>query len=129
VATIGLVAAVFAPLMALVSIYLLAGLFHLALVVLRGAPRGFETTVTVVGYAYGLYLINALPMCGGLIAMVWFAVAVISGLAAAQRTTTWKATLAASSPALLLCLCACAAAAAIPGWMHTLQGGGGPTSL
>jgi glycerol-3-phosphate acyltransferase PlsY len=47
--------------------------------VVSGAPRGFDSTLTVVGYAAGIGILQAVPMCGGLIALVWFAVAVIIG--------------------------------------------------
>jgi hypothetical protein len=99
------------PIFGLFAIYLTAALFHVLLLVVRGAPRGFTATLTVVGYAYGIFLLEALPVCGGLVAIVWFAVAVIQGLAEAQRTGTGKATFAVLMPVLLLCLCACAAGA------------------
>jgi hypothetical protein len=116
------------PLLALVAIYVAAAVFHLVLLLLRGAPRGFDATLTVVGYAYGIYLLGALPMCGGLVAVVWFAVAAIAGLTEAHRGRTWKSALAVSSPLLLLCLCGCLAAVTLPNLMK-LPGRSGTTSL
>jgi hypothetical protein len=121
--------ALVAPVVALVSIYVVAAIFHLVLLVLRGAPRGFDATLTVVGYGYGIYLLAALPMCGGLVAAVWFGVAAIIGLAEAQRAPTWKGTLAVFSPFLLACLCACAAAVGFYDFFSRLQAKSGPVSL
>lgn len=120
---------VVSPLIAFVAIYVAAAIFHLVLLLVKGAPRGFGTTLTVVAYAYGIYVLTALPMCGGLVAMVWFTVAAVIGLAEAHRGATWKAALAVFSPLLLLCLCGCLAAFAFNG-LSALQGkSGGPVSL
>jgi hypothetical protein len=117
------------PLVGLVAIYLGAGILHLALLLLRGAPRGFDATLTTVGYAYGLNLIQGLPVCGGLIALVWLLVAVIVGLAEAQRSPTWKSALAVAAPAVLSCLCVCAGGAALYGIFAGVKGAAGGTSL
>lgn len=120
---------VLAPVFALIGIYLLAALFHLVLLVVKGAPRGFGGTLTVVAYAYALYVLTALPMCGGLVAVVWFTVATIVGLAELHRAPTWKAAVAVFSPLLLLCLCACAAglvASPLMQSLHPSKGGSVP---
>ena len=97
------------PIMAVVGLYLTAGLFHLLLLVVRGAGRGFPATLTVVGYASGIMLLRALPVCGGLVALVWFIVAAVHGLSEAQRCGSGKAAFAVLGPLALLCLCACLA--------------------
>jgi hypothetical protein len=117
------------PVFGLVAIYLVSGLLHLVLLALRGAPRGFDATVTVVGYAFGLYLIQGLPFCGGVIGLVWFAVAMVLGLAEAQRAPTWKSALAVAAPVLLGCLCACAAGAALASMLAAMKETAGGTSL
>jgi hypothetical protein len=121
--------AVAAPLVALILIYLVSAIFHLVLLVLRGSTRGFDATLSVVGYSYGIYLLMALPMCGSLVAAVWFAVAAVIGLSEAQRSPLWKAALAVFSPLLLLCLCACLGAAGLVSFFSRLQGKSGPVSL
>jgi predicted nucleic acid-binding Zn-ribbon protein len=98
------------PLLALLGIYFSAGVFHLLLLVVRGAPRGFDATLTVVAYASGIFLLRALPVCGGLIALVWFIVMVVHGIAEAQRCGTGKAAFAVLGPLVLLCVLACLAA-------------------
>jgi hypothetical protein len=96
-----------APLISLISIYLVAGVIHLLLMLFKGAGRGFDATLTVVAYASGLYLVMAIPQCGGLIALVWYLVVLIIGLGEAQRCGTGKAALATFAPLILLCLCCC----------------------
>jgi hypothetical protein len=96
-----------APLLSLLSIYLIAGVVHLVLMLFKGTKRGFDATLTVVAYASGLYLVMAVPQCGGLIAMVWFLAVLIIGLGEAQRCGPGKSALAVFSPAILLCLCCC----------------------
>jgi hypothetical protein len=116
------------PLLGLVSIYVLSGVAHVLLLAVRGAPRGFTTTLTAVAYAYGLFLLEALPMCGGLVAVFWFLVVAITGLGEAQRCGSGKAAFAVLSPAVIACLlmCACTGmavfAAKIPGAVNL----GGP---
>lgn len=101
------------PLIGIMAVYVMAAVIHVALLLVRGAPRGFDATTTVVGYSFGVYLISALPVCGGILAPLWFAVIAITGLAEAQRSGTGKATFAVMLPLLLGCLCACALTAAV----------------
>lgn len=99
------------PLIALVGLYATAAVFHVLLLVVRGAPRRFDATLTVVGYASGIFLIRAVPACGGLIAGIWFMVAAIHGLAEAQRCGSAKSAFAVLMPLVLACAFACAAGA------------------
>lgn len=96
-----------APIMALVWMFIGAGIIHLLLLLFRGANRGFDATLTVVAYSYGIQVLLALPGCGGLVAMVWQAVILIIGLAAAHRCGTGKSAAAVLLPLLLVCCCLC----------------------
>jgi hypothetical protein len=102
-----LVQMVVAPLLSLIAIYLAAGLIHLVLMLFKGARRGFDATLTVVGYASGLYLVMAVPQCGGIIALVWYLAVLIIGVGEAQRCGPGKSAVAVFAPLLLLCLCCC----------------------
>ena len=95
------------PLLSLISIYLVAGVIHLVLMLFKGAGRGFDATLTVVAYASGLYLAMAVPQCGALIATVWYLAVLIIGLGEAQRCGPGKPALAVFAPVILLCLCCC----------------------
>jgi hypothetical protein len=107
----GLVAqTVITPIAGLVGIYVAAAIIHVLLLAVRGAPRGFSATLTVVSYAYGLFLLEALPVCGGVVAIAWFVVAMIVGVAEAQRCGMGRAGFAVLTPALLFCACLCAGA-------------------
>jgi hypothetical protein len=114
-----------APVIGLVGIYVAAGIMHLLLLALRAAPRGFSATLTVVSYAYGMFLLEALPMCGGVVALGWFVVIAVIGLSEAQRCGTGRAGFAVLAPALLLCACLCASA----GLMAARLGGGSLPSI
>ncbi len=94
-----------APLLAVVRLFLTAALLHVFLLLVRGATRGFDSTLTVVGYASGLYLLEGVPGCGQFIAPIWFAVVAIIGLAESQRCGTGKAAAAVLAPLVLSCLC------------------------
>jgi len=96
-----------APLVSLVAIYVFAGIVHLFLLVFRGAGRGFDATLTAVGYAAGLFLFQVLPLCGGLIAIVWALVAAIAGIGETQRCGSGKAAAATLAPFALVVCCAC----------------------
>ena len=95
------------PLFALFTVYLVTAVLHVALLVVKGAPRGFDGTLTLVGYACGIFLLEALPVCGGLIALVWYCFVAIHGLSEVQRCGTGKAAFAVLMPVALLCACAC----------------------
>jgi hypothetical protein len=114
-----------APLFAVVGIYVNAAIVHVLLLLFRGAPRGFDATLTVVGYATGLQLLLAVPGCGGLVAAVWFLVVLIIGLGEAQRCGAGKAAAAVFAPLLLAFLCCCGAIVAVgagsAGFLKALQ--------
>ena len=103
-----------APFVSAIWIFIWAGIYQLFLLVLGAASRGFEATLTVVGYASGALLIGAAPVPGlaNLVAGTWFIFAASIGFREAQRTTSAKAWAATSLPFLAVCLCCCAA-----GWM------------
>jgi len=107
--SMSVVQVVLAPLFALVGIYLNAAVIHLFLLLFKAAPRRFDATLTVVGYATGLQLLLALPGCGSLVAGVWYLVVLIIGLGEAQRCGPGKAAAAVFAPAALVCLCCCGA--------------------
>ena len=96
-----------APVGIFIFIFATAAILHLVLMMFQGAARGFNATLTVVAYSSGVQLLNAVPGCGGLIAMVWQVVLLIIGLAAVHRTTTGKAALAVLLPGFLCCCCLC----------------------
>jgi hypothetical protein len=106
-----------APVFVLIGLYITAAVFHVLLLLVRGSNRGFDATLTVVGYASGVMLLEALPVCGGLVALVWFLVAAVTGLSEAQRCGGGKAAFAVLMPLVLSCVCACLGGAALVPFM------------
>src|SRR6266511_1337597 len=100
---------VLSPLIAFIAIFVGAAIIHLLLTLFRGATRGFDATLTLVAYVFGLTLLFALPVCGLPIVLVWATVSGIIGLAAVQRCGTGKAAGAVLAPVALACVCCCAA--------------------
>ncbi|MEI7705139.1 MAG: Yip1 family protein [Deltaproteobacteria bacterium] len=110
---VGTLAQLFAaPFVAAIWILIWAGIYHVALLVLGAASRGFDATLTVVGYASGALLVGAAPVPGlaNLVGAVWFSFAAAIGFREAQRTTNGKAWTALLLPFLAVCACCCAVA-------------------
>ena len=92
------------PALYVVSAFLSSGITHLCLKALGGASRPFETTFRVICYAQASAMVfNLLPMCGGLIGVIWGAYCIIIGLKETHGISGWKATLAITLPGLLCC--------------------------
>ena len=100
---------VLSPLVAFIAIFIGAAVTHLLLMLFRGATRGFEATLTVVAYVFGLTLLVGLPLCGLPIVLVWATVSGIIGLGAIQRCGPGKAAAAVLTPVALVCVCCCTA--------------------
>jgi hypothetical protein len=98
-----------APLVTVILVFLAAAVIHLLLALFRGANRGFDATLTTVGYVSGLLLLLAVPGCGAPLAGVWGLVSTVIGLGAIHRCGNGKAAAAVLAPAVLLCVCCCGA--------------------
>ncbi|BDG09890.1 YIP1 family protein [Anaeromyxobacter paludicola] len=115
---------VMAPLAALFVLYLTAGVMHLLLLLFRAAPRGFDATLTAVGYAFGLFVLQAVPVCGYPVAAIWFLGAVILGLGETQRCGPGKAAAAALLPLGFVCFCCGGAVATMLAGLGTISSQG-----
>ena len=92
------------PALYVITAFISSGITHLCLKLLGGASRPFETTFRVICYGQASAAVfNLLPLCGGLISVIWAAYSIIIGLREAHPTSTWKATLAITLPGLLCC--------------------------
>jgi hypothetical protein len=98
---------ILSPIFTLIKMFLVAGVLHVVLLMFQAGGRGFGATLTVVAYSQGVFLVAAVPQCGGLIAMIWQLVILIVGLAAVHRTTTGKSAAAVLLPGVLCICCAC----------------------
>ncbi len=93
------------PLFVIVFMFLHTCILHLMLLILGEGRRGFETTFRLLCYSHTADLANVIPLCGGLIGLVWFVVLQIVGIAEAHRCSYGKAALAVFLPILLCCGC------------------------
>ncbi len=93
------------PVFLVIRTFLLAGVFHVCLLLVGGARRGFETTFAVVAYGAAADLLVVIPLCGGIAGTVYGFVLAAIGLTAAHRTTAGRGAAAVSIPLLGLCCC------------------------
>ncbi len=103
---IGMVIGVFmVPVQVAIGAFVGAAILHGSLLLLKSAPRPFETTFRALNYGYGalgaLYLI---PIIGWLALVPWSLVVIIIGVARAQEISTGKAALAVFLP-VIVCVC------------------------
>ena len=99
-----LIYAVLTPLLMIMGFFIGGGILHLCLMLVGGANRPFETTFRVVCFTVGsANLFSMVPICGGLIALVYHIVLECIGLSRAHQTTTGKAVMAVLLPIIVCC--------------------------
>ncbi len=96
---------VLAPVIIVVGLFIWAGLVHLSLMLVGGATRSFTATLKALAYAQTASLAQLVPMCGGIIGMIWALVLQVFGIAAAHDTSEGKAVVAVLLPIVVCCLC------------------------
>jgi hypothetical protein len=93
------------PVIVIVGMFIGSGILHLCLMIVGGARKPFETTFRVVCFSSGsTYLLSMIPVCGGLITLVWNIVLECIGLARAHEIETGKAVLAVLLPVVVCCV-------------------------
>lgn len=100
----GMIMAVLAPLFIILTVFVVAAVFHLILMILGGANRGFEATVRVVCYTQTAQLAGLVPCCGPIVGLVWTVVLYTVGLSTAHRTSQAKALLTVFLPVVFCCV-------------------------
>jgi len=104
-AVIGAIVFILMPILVAVGLAIHTAILHLMLLIVGEGRRGFETTVKVICYSHTADLANLVPVCGGLLALVWFAALQVIGVARAHGCSYGKAALAVFLPLLLCCSC------------------------
>ena len=95
------------PVFVITALFIVSAIVHLCLMIVGGANKSFETTFRVLSFSQGSTgPLQIIPVCGGLIAVVWALVVNCIGLARAHETTTGRAVLAVLLP-LIICCGAC----------------------
>ncbi|MDO9695284.1 MAG: YIP1 family protein [Candidatus Latescibacteria bacterium] len=100
------------PLLALIGLFIQAGIIHLAVLVLVRNGRGFEATLRACAYGGAAMILTLIPMCGNGVGSVWALVLTIIGIQRLHRCGGGTATLIVLLP-LLLCCGACGGIAAL----------------
>ncbi len=101
----GIIGAVFSG---VIGSFISAAIFHLFLLMVGGAQRGYEATYRVVCFGCGsTATLNVIPLVGPLIAMFLILVVMIHGLTHAHEISGGKAAFAVLVPlgGVFLCLC------------------------
>ncbi|HLA79353.1 MAG TPA: YIP1 family protein [Vicinamibacteria bacterium] len=94
------------PVLIVVQLFIVAGIFHLALLVVGGASKGFEATFRVLAYAGAAGLLELIPFCGRMLFHPgYFLVLTGVGFAKAHQIGGGKAVVAVLLPVLVLCCC------------------------
>ncbi|MCP5107808.1 MAG: hypothetical protein GY950_30750 [bacterium] len=96
---------IFAPVGILIGLFIAAGIYHLFLLLFKGANKKFETTLNVVAYGMSAHVAEIIPLFGGTIAWIYGIVLAIIGLTEAHKTDSWRAVAAVFAPFVLCCLC------------------------
>ncbi len=94
-----------APVFIILVLFIIAGIYHLFLMIVKGANKNFETTFNVVAYGMVTRLAEFIPFCGSLIALIYGLVLAIIGLTEAHKTNSGKAAFAVLAPVVLCCFC------------------------
>ena len=101
----GIAGIVIIPISAVVVAFIMAGVYHLILMMVGGATQSYEATFRVVTYASGAtMLLQIIPICGPMAGVIWSLVCVIIGLSRVHQTDTWKAVVAVLAPSVICCL-------------------------
>jgi len=97
--------AILTPLGVVIGLFIMAGIYHLFLMIVKGARKNFETTFNVAAYGIAAQVALVFPICGSLVATVYGIVLGIIGLTEAHETESGKAVFAVLGPFILCCVC------------------------
>lgn len=110
----------FGPIFVAVWIFVVSAVVHVCLLLLGGATNGFEGAFRVIAYSAAAMVIRIVPVCGELVAIVYYVILAIIGVSAAHRISGLKATAAVLLPFVLLCCCCGAGILAAAGGLASL---------
>jgi len=96
---------VFGPLAVAIGLFIFSAITHLCLMLVGGATRGFEATLRVAAYSEAAMVIRIVPICGDVVAVVYYVILAIIGIAEAHRISTAKSAAAVLLPVFLACCC------------------------
>ena len=95
---------ILAPIFVALAAFISSAILHVCLMIVGGAKQSYETTFRVVCFSMGsVDPLMIVPICGGLIVVVWRIVLNCIGLARAHETDTGRAVLAVFLPLIVCC--------------------------
>ncbi len=95
------------PFRALVMLFLVAGVVHLALMLIASdTQKGFEATLRATAYAQAASILALIPFCGSYIGILWTMSIAVIGIRTIHGIGTGQALLAVFGP-MVLCCCGC----------------------
>lgn len=92
---------------ALISPWISGGVYHLMLLLFRGATKPYTSTVRVMGYSNAATLWMVIPGIGSLVSVGFHLVLTVVGLDEVHKCGTGKAVAAVLVPVVLFCGCCC----------------------
>jgi hypothetical protein len=96
-------ASLFTPFLMILWLFIVSGMLHLVLLLVRGARAGYEATFRVVAYSVSPFLFLIIPVCGMPIVSVWTLVLAVIGLREAHDIPGSKAAFTVLFPFLFCC--------------------------
>jgi hypothetical protein len=95
---------IFIPVLVVIGVFIGSAITHVCLMIVGGAKQPFETTLRVLSFGNGsAHLLNIVPVCGGILALVAALIISSIGLARAHETDTWRAVVAVLLPMVVCC--------------------------
>ena len=92
---------------ALITPWISGGIYHLMLLMMKGATRPYTNTVRVCGYSNAATMWMVIPGIGGLVSIGFHLVLTVVGLDETHKCGTGKAVAAVLVPLVLVCGCCC----------------------
>lgn len=92
------------PVATVVAMFISSSIWHLFLLLVKGAENGFEATFKVVSYSQSVQLVAIIPFIGGWISMIWQLVIQIIGLKEIHETSYLKVIFAFLIPVVMIVL-------------------------
>ncbi|MEP7121784.1 MAG: YIP1 family protein [Byssovorax sp.] len=92
---------------ALIGPWISGGIYHLMLMLMKGATKPYTNTVRVCGYSNAATMWMVIPGIGGLVSIGFSIVLTVVGLDETHKCGTGKAVAAVLIPMVLLCGCCC----------------------
>jgi Yip1 domain/GYF domain 2 len=83
--------------------FVLAGVFHFCLMLMKGKSKAFEATYRVTSYCSSAYVFGVMPFFGLYVSWIWGLICMAVGLQKVHKTEGWRATIAVLIPVVAYC--------------------------